>query len=344
VVGRFTTAAIGAVLIVVGVLGGGVGRADGPTVRLRLGAVAPEGTAWARLLKAFANDVAQATNGAVQMKWVLGGIAGDETESMERVRRGQLDGLAGAMFCERLAPSLKVVRVPGIVRTRAEYRHVISRLRSTVEAEMAKEGWVSLGVTTLGEDQLLTRRPFRTLDELRGMRIWVWNLDDVLLAYFKELGVEPAAMPPADAARAFDDGRSDGFVAVPSAALAYQWTIRARNFARPQLGWLPGCLVFAQRAFDALSPAHREIVRTAAAKLTALTDEAGEQMDDQLAGGLLARQGVTMVPVDEKLRAALWAAGERTTARLRGPTLPAALVSAVNGWLAELRQRAPAAR
>jgi TRAP-type C4-dicarboxylate transport system substrate-binding protein len=337
---RLALAAVRALVLLVAVGWAGRGRAEGPTVRLRLGAVAPEGTGWARALKAFANDVAQATNGAVQMKWVLGGIAGDELESMERVRRGQLDGLAGAMFCERLAPSLKVVRVPGIVRTHAEYRHVITRLRSTIEAEMAREGWVSLGVTTLGEDHILTRRPFRTLDELRGMRIWVWNLDDVLLAYFKEIGVEPAAMPPADAARAFDDGRSDGFVTVPSAALAYQWTLRARNFARAPLGWLPACLVFAQRSFDALSPAHRDAVRTAAAKLTVLVDEQGEQADEQLTGGLLARQGVTMVPVDDKLRAALWAAGDRTAARLRGAALPTALVTAVSGWLAAERQRA----
>jgi hypothetical protein len=81
-------------------------------------------------------------------------------------------------------------------------------------------------------------------------------------------------------------------------------------------------------------------VRTAAAKLTVLVDEQGEQADEQLTGGLLARQGVTMVPVDDKLRAALWAAGDRTAARLRGAALPTALVTAVSGWLAAERQRA----
>jgi TRAP-type C4-dicarboxylate transport system substrate-binding protein len=201
--------------------------AERPTVKLRFAAVAPDGTAWARSFRAFASDIEQATAGAVQIKWYLGGIAGDELESMERVRRGQLDGLAGALLCERLAPSLKVVRVPGIVRTRAEYRQVVARLHGTIAAEMEREGWVALGVSMLGEDHLFTRRPFRSLEDLRGMRLWLWNLDEPLLAFLKEIGVESAPMPPSEAARAFDDGRLDGFVAVPSAALAYQWTIRA---------------------------------------------------------------------------------------------------------------------
>jgi TRAP-type C4-dicarboxylate transport system substrate-binding protein len=274
--------------------------AERPTVKLRFAAVAPDGTAWARSFRAFASDIEQATAGAVQIKWYLGGIAGDELESMERVRRGQLDGLAGALLCERLAPSLKVVRVPGIVRTRAEYRQVVARLHGTIAAEMEREGWVALGVSMLGEDHLFTRRPFRSLEDLRGMRLWLWNLDEPLLAFLKEIGVESAPMPPSEAARAFDDGRLDGFVAVPSAALAYQWTIRARHFAALPLGWLPGCIAMSQRSFDALEPAHRDAVRAAAAKLGAVTDEAGEQMDAQLLGGLLTRHGMSAIPVDDK--------------------------------------------
>jgi TRAP-type C4-dicarboxylate transport system substrate-binding protein len=143
-----------------------------------------------------------------------------------------------------------------------------------------------------------------------------------------------------DAARAFDDGRIDGFVGTPASALAFQWTTRARHHAAAPLGWLPGCIAISHRAFDALQPAHRDAVRTAAAKLSALTDEVSEQMDNQLTGGLLARQGVSTIPVDGKLRAAIWSAGERTTAKLRGGALPTALVNAVSGWLVDLRQRA----
>ena len=55
-----------------------------PTV-LRMAAIAPEGTSWARELKAFARNLERATDGAVRVKWYLGGVAGDEAEEVERI-------------------------------------------------------------------------------------------------------------------------------------------------------------------------------------------------------------------------------------------------------------------
>ena len=59
------------------------------------------------------------------MKWYLGGIAGDELAALERVKRGQLDGEAGAIFCQRLAPTLRVARVPGLFESREEFIYVV---------------------------------------------------------------------------------------------------------------------------------------------------------------------------------------------------------------------------
>src|SRR3954467_6995726 len=82
-------------------------RAD--EVTLRMGTMAPDGTAWARELNAFARDVDQRTHGQVRIKWYYGGITGDEPGMGERIRRGQLDGAAsGGPLCESLAPSMRV--------------------------------------------------------------------------------------------------------------------------------------------------------------------------------------------------------------------------------------------
>src|SRR4051794_39797241 len=75
---------------------------------LRLGTIAPDGTAWAREFNTFAREVETETGKQVKVKWYFGGIAGDESEMLERVRRGQLDGAAsGGPLCERLSPSLR---------------------------------------------------------------------------------------------------------------------------------------------------------------------------------------------------------------------------------------------
>src|SRR5581483_5133972 len=80
--------------------------ADGHFV-VRMATVAPDGTAYARELRAFSREVADATQGEVSMKWYWGGIAGYDRQVAERVKRGQLDGVASGMICQLVAPSFR---------------------------------------------------------------------------------------------------------------------------------------------------------------------------------------------------------------------------------------------
>src|SRR5262249_279368 len=113
-----------------------------PRWTLRMATPAPEGTAWAREIKAFSREVEAGPHGEVRMKWYLGGIGGDELEIGERIRRDQLDGAgAGGMLCERLAPSMRVLRLLGVFQSRAEAAYVMQRLQPSLEAEFAKSGF-----------------------------------------------------------------------------------------------------------------------------------------------------------------------------------------------------------
>src|SRR4051794_19867579 len=144
-------------------------------IKLRMAAIAPEGTAWARELHALARDVETTTHGAVIMKWYLGGIAGDELASIERVRRGQLDGVGGALFCNRLAPSLWVFRLVGLMGLKQRTAElVLNRLRPQLDREMDANGFVDLGIGSFGAEILFTRKPVRSMDDLRAGRYWIW--------------------------------------------------------------------------------------------------------------------------------------------------------------------------
>ena len=47
-------------------------------VTLRFASLVPEGTAWARELRAFARDVENLSHGNLRVKWYFGGITGAE--------------------------------------------------------------------------------------------------------------------------------------------------------------------------------------------------------------------------------------------------------------------------
>ena len=313
----------------------GVAGAETPHVRLRMAAVAPDGTAWARELKASAREVALATHGEVELKWYLGAIAGDETEALERIRRGQLDGAAGASFCERLAPSLRVLRIPGLIRDRAEGRHIIGRLRPTFTQEFARAGFVDLFVEPFGSEVIFSRTAVASMKDLRTNRLWVWALAETLLDHLRQMGTHTVALPLERAARAYDDHLVDGFIGVPTAALAYQWIWRVHYYTPLNIAVLPGCSFITQRAFDEISIESRNGLRGAMAKMAIRFDDVGRTQDDELLGTLLEKQGVKRVAVSPAFLAEFL--DEARRARSKAADVPAALVAEVEGWLAEYR-------
>src|SRR5581483_2060377 len=159
-----------------------------------------------------------------------GGIAGDEVAALERIRKGQLDGAALSFGCMRIAPSLRVQRLVGLFQNRAEAVYVIDLLRPTVIEELQRSGMVALALGAFGTDILFTRTPVHNLAELRRLKLWIWSLDPVVGPELEAMGLKAVPTPLDEAGRAYDDGRIDGFIGVPTAALAFQWSTRVRYF------------------------------------------------------------------------------------------------------------------
>jgi len=331
-----------ALLVALALLEVGAARADeaGAPVVLRMAAIAPDGTAWAREMKALARAIEEQSAGRIRLKWIFGGIAGDELTALQRVKAGQLDGEAGALFCNKVAPSLSVMRVPGLFRRGTEEAvTILARLRPTVEAEARASGFVAIGVGGFGTDVLFTRKPVRTIDELRATRVFVWSLDTIWNPMLKEMGGRPIPFDVPDAGRAYDDARIDGFIAVPSAALAYQWSSQARYFTPLPMAFLPACVVMSNRTFDTLSVADQQLVKTLTARFMLRFNDLGRQQEEQLLGGLLEKQGMTRVAPTEALLDGFVREAAAARGRLGERLVPSALLSKVLGWLEEGRAK-----
>lgn len=312
--------------------------AAAPRHMLRIATVAPDGTAWARELKAFARDVEERTHGDLGIKWYFGGIAGDDLQSGERIRRGQLDAVAsGGMLCERASPSLRAARLIGMYDDEDEMAHVLGRLRPTVEEEAKKNGYTNLLDAHLGPVVVYSRSPVANMTDLRAQRIWVWEGDEIERLTFREMGVPLVPLPLDGAGRAFSENRSDGFLSTPTATLAFQWSTQAKYVTPLKMTFLVGCIIVANRAFDRLPTEHQNLLRSAAAKLSLRLDDVLRRQDGALLGGLLGRTGVTAVPVSEGFRTDFKREARAATERLGERLVPAATLTKITQVLAEYR-------
>jgi len=315
-------------------------HANEPIV-LRFATLVPDGTAWARELKAAAREVESQTQGQVRWKWYFGGIAGDERVVPERIRRGQLEGEAAGVSCVDLAPSLRVLRVLGMFRRRDEAHAIIMRLRPTLEAEFHKAGFELLAVQWFGTDIAITREPVRSLADLRKLRLWYWNLDPVWPKELPMLGLKTVPLGLDEAGRAYDEGRIDGFLAIPAAALAFQWSSRAHYYSDLSLSTIAACAIISRQAFDALPLDAQKILRVAATKASIRFEDISAAQEDALLGGLFDKQGTHRVPATIQFREEFLERARAAREALPDSVIPRALITRVLGWLSDFRAERP---
>ncbi|HEY2745071.1 MAG TPA: TRAP transporter substrate-binding protein DctP [Polyangia bacterium] len=313
-------------------------RAEGAPVLLRMATAAPEGTAWAREGHSFERDVAELTHGQVRMKWYLGGIAGNELQMLERIKREQLDGVASAgMLCAKLAPSMRALRIVGLFQSRDESAFVSGRLKDTFDEELLHAGFVNLGEMGIGPDIIFSNTPLTSFEDLKKTRMWIWDLDDVFREQLTAMGLTLVPRPLETAFSDREHGMFDGFIAVPTAALAFQWSTQVHYFTELRPSFLRGCILIASRAFDQLSVEGQRSVRQAAARTIARMEVIGREQDDALLGGLFAKQGVKHVPVSEFFRAEFFATAQAARERLGDKLVAHSLLLRVLGMLADYR-------
>ena len=298
---------------------------DEPIV-LRMASIAPEGTGWARELKAMAREVETATHGAVHMKWYLGGIAGDENAAVSRIRRGQLDGAAGALFCGSLSPTLAVTRIAGLVQSRDEALYLVNHLRPRVDEDFKRAGFVNLVVGDFGNDIMFLRDRVDSFAELKKRPLWIWNADGVLRRQMEIMGMHMVPAPIEQLTPMYDGGQIDGMFVIPTAALAFQWTTRARYFIELRSSMLAGCMALSQKSYDQLSFEQQQVLLSAAAKFGVRFEDLGKREDALLLGGMLEKQGVHKLVTSEALRAAFLEAAGVARGQLEDKVIPSSLV------------------
>ena len=301
-------------------------RAESHKVMLRLATVAPDGTAWARELRAFSRDLLEVTGGDVNVKWFFGGIAGSDVDAMERIKRDQLDGIgSGGMLCAKISPTYSALHLPGLYRNREEVRHIAGQLRGQFEEESHKAGLTYLGHAVLGPNLLFSRRPLRSFADVKREKMWAWDIDTTTVPALSAVGMnlEPASVEAAGPLYA--EGRIDGFVAMPAAMLAFQWSAQVKYVTDLPTNYLVSCVMLTDRAFDKMPVQHQAAVKTAVAKLSLRLEAVGEDMDQKLLAGGFGRQGLTPIAPSDALRSEFWTTANAAAEKLGDKLVPASL-------------------
>jgi TRAP-type C4-dicarboxylate transport system substrate-binding protein len=318
-------------------VGAEAGRKPKAKVEFKIATLAPDGSTWMKIMEELDAEIREETDGEAGLKFYPGGIQGDETVVLRKIRAGQLHGggFSGVGLGE-IAPSLRVLEVPFLFRSLEEVRAVQKAMGPTFEQILRDSGWELLGWADVGFVYLFSKKPLRTKKDLQKIRMWLWEGDPLAETFLKEVGVSPVPLPITDVVTSLQTGLIDAVYASPYACIALQWFTRVSAMTDFPVTHAMGAVVVKRERFEKLSESAQATVKTAAethfARLAVETTKQSEQSIQ-----VLREKGIEVVTLGDANLVEFAEVGQSVREQLVGSLYERQILEAMLQALAEYR-------
>jgi TRAP-type C4-dicarboxylate transport system substrate-binding protein len=263
---------------------------------IKLATVVPENSIWDKNLKQMAADWSQATGGRVALAVFSGGSQGDEPTVLRKMR---VDALQAASLTVvglgTIDAAFNLFDVPFFFESYDELNEVTDKLTPAISKRLEAKGFILLNWGHGGWTQVFTKKPVRTVDDLKKIKLYTSAGNDRMVQWFKANGFEPRAMAMTDIMTGLTTGMLEGVPTTPLAALLFQWYRQTPNMLDIGLAPVIGATVITRKAWNAIPDADRPKLRIAAlAVQKRLQDDVPKQdaaaIDAMIKRGLVVTQ------------------------------------------------------
>lgn len=243
---------------------------------LKFATLAPKGSSLYKGLQKVSDQIAKDTQGRVKLNIFAGGVAGDEKDVVRKIRYGQLHGAAlTGVGLGLIDPQVRVLELPFLFKDQATVDKAYVELRPYFKSAFASKGFQLLGWAEVGFVNIFSNKPIKSISDLKGMKMWMWEGDPLAKAMYDAMGVTPVPLAITDVLTSLQTNLIDGAYAPPLGAIAFQWHTKTKYVTDVNLVNGTGGLVVSNQAWDKISAADRKtiesIITQASTQLTADT-------------------------------------------------------------------------
>ena len=305
---------------------------------LRIGTLAPKNSLYHRQLLEIGESWRAAQGGNAKYVVFPDGSQGGETELARRMRIGQLQGaLLSIVGLSEIEPSIKALQnIPLLFKTWDEVDYVREKMRPSMEKKFLDKGFIVLAWGDAGWIRFFSKDQAVKPDDFKKMKFFSFAGEGEQQEIMKSLGYVPVPLETADILPSIQTGMIQVVPSTPYFALATQVYSTASNML--EINWAPvvGAMVITQKAWDDMSPAGQQALRTAGEKAgvhirTKARQEVEEAVDAMKKRGLVVNRPTP----DQMLEWNLLA--EKLYPRIRGTLVPAETFDEVLRHLKEYR-------
>jgi TRAP-type C4-dicarboxylate transport system substrate-binding protein len=229
--------------------------------RLKCAVVAPKGSTWMNILEEWDKDLKAKTKGEISFKFYSSGSMGDEKQVLRKIRSGQLDAAAfTGVGLGEIVPEVRLMELPFMFDNAGQVDYVLDNMDDFYNKKFQEKGFKNLGWAETGFVYIFTNKPIKNLEDFKGVKMWMWEGDELVQEIFKDLNLVPTPLNLTDVLTSLQTGLIDGVYGPPVGALALQWTTKVKYMVSQKMGYATGAILVSKKAYDALDPANRKIL------------------------------------------------------------------------------------
>ena len=307
---------------------------------LRLGTVVPKGSAWHDTLLYLRQEWRRISGGEVDLRIYAGGVLGDETEMVRQVRAGRIQAVAlSANGLSRIDGGVAALQIPLMLDSYEELDYVRDRIAPKLEQRIEEQGTKHkvLFWTDGGWVRFFAKKPVKTLDDIRGMRLFTSAGDAETEKLWKSFRFNVVPLSATDMLTSLQTGMIDAFDVPPLFALFDRSYTQAPNMLDLKVAPLIGGVVVSKRAWDSVPDQYRDEMLKAAREAGAkLRDEIRRLGPDSIEQ--MKKRGLNVIVPDKATLDAWQSEVEATYPKLRGSYCPADLFDEVRRLRDEYRK------
>jgi TRAP-type C4-dicarboxylate transport system substrate-binding protein len=227
-----------------------LGASSASALTIKLGSLAPAGSPWELGLKRMAAEWERISGGSITVKIYSGGVAGDESDMVRKIRIGTLNAaLITVSGLQGIFNGVKTLSYPLLVRSDDELAAVLEKMKPFFDAELEKRGFKPLWWSPGGWVYFFSRFPIVSPNDLRRQKLWVWSGDPDEIQAYQSAGFQTITLASTDLMTSLQGGMVDVLATSPLVAASSQWFGIASNMCTLKLGPLWGAAVVSTRTW-----------------------------------------------------------------------------------------------
>ncbi|MFI4926227.1 MAG: TRAP transporter substrate-binding protein [Burkholderiales bacterium] len=263
----------------------------------------PDGNYITVVAKEFADNVAKASKGELQIKVHTNSVLFKRQDLKRAVQTGQVP--AGDFLLSVLGnedPMFEVDAVPLLARNFDEAWKLWQASRPAIEKRLAKQGIKLLYSVPWPPQGIYTKVPVKSMADFKGMKFRAYNAATSRLAEL--MGASPTTVNSGDVPQAFSTGLIEAMITSPATGVDSQAWDFAKYYYDVQAFIPKNVTIVNERAFKSLSPTAQKAVLDAAAAAEKHGWELARQQTDDLTQQL-AKHGMVVAKTPPALESDL---------------------------------------